>query len=62
MSSDSADIDAVNIFLEFHTDLAKENVMALIHAVNQKLQVVDIQDLSVGNEFLGYVLAISSTP
>ncbi|KAL6277568.1 hypothetical protein ACE6H2_021169 [Prunus campanulata] len=53
MSSDSADIDAVDIFLEFYSDLAKENVMALIHAVNQKLQVVDLQDLSLGNEFLG---------
>lgn len=61
MSSDSADIDAVDIFLEFYSDLAKENVMALIHAVNQKLQVVDLQDLSLGNEFLGSVLAISST-
>lgn len=52
MSIDSADIDAVDIFLESNSDLGKENVKALINAVNLKLRVVDLQDLALGNDFL----------
>ncbi|KAM1048231.1 hypothetical protein TB2_026963 [Malus domestica] len=52
MSSDSADIDAVDIFLESNSDLGKENVKTLINAVNLKLRVIDLQDLALGNDFL----------
>lgn len=52
MSSDSADIDAVDIFLKSNSDLGKANVKALINAVNLKLRVVDLQDLALGNDFL----------
>ncbi|KAK9949070.1 hypothetical protein M0R45_004614 [Rubus argutus] len=52
MSSDSSHIDAVDLFLEFHSDLGKECVVDLMHGINAKLRVVDLQDLSLGKEFL----------
>lgn len=58
MSSDSSHIDAVDLFLEFHSDLGKECVVDLMHGINAKLRVVDLQDLSLGKEFLWSVFTI----
>ncbi|PRQ48126.1 putative transcription factor WD40-like family [Rosa chinensis] len=52
MSSDSSHILAVDLFLEFHSDLGTESVVDLMNGLNAKLRVVDLQDLSLGKEFL----------
>ncbi|KAL6220356.1 hypothetical protein ACLB2K_008112 [Fragaria x ananassa] len=52
MSSDSSHIHAVDLFLEFHSDLGTESVVDLMNGINAKLRVVDLQDLSLGKEFL----------
>lgn len=58
MSSDSSHIHAVDLFLEFHSDLGTESVVDLMNGISAKLRVVDLQDLSVGKEFLRSVSRI----
>ena len=52
---DSSDIDAVDIIHESHCALNKEHVMSLLRAINLKLRIVDLQDIALVDELLGYV-------
>ncbi|KAL5753089.1 hypothetical protein ACOSQ2_023596 [Xanthoceras sorbifolium] len=51
---DSSDIDAVDILHKTLTPcfLNEEHVVSLMHAINQKLRVVDLSDMSLGNDML----------
>jgi hypothetical protein len=52
MASDSSDIDAVDILHESHCILSKENVTALLRAINLKLRIVDLLDMSLKKDEL----------
>lgn len=49
---DASEIDAVDIVNKSSCVLNGEYVSALLHAVNKKLRVVDICDISFGKDFL----------
>lgn len=50
-----SDIDIVDIRDKSSCTLDAENALSLMRAANQKLRVVDLQDLSFGNEFCRYI-------
>ncbi|KAL7236482.1 hypothetical protein ACSBR1_019722 [Camellia fascicularis] len=52
MEIDTSEINAVDIFHDSSCDLNGEYVLLLLRAINQKLRVVDLRDLSFGKEFL----------
>lgn len=57
----SSEIDVVDILHESQSVLVNgESVVSLIRAVGQKLRIVDLQDLSFGEDFLLYVSVIFS--
>lgn len=60
LSSNSSDIDAVDILHESPSDLNEEYVMPLLWAINLKLRVVDLRDMSLEEDFLRLVLSLSS--
>lgn len=49
---DVSEIDAVDILQKSICSLEAESVLLLLHAVNQKLRVVDLQDRTFGKDFL----------
>ncbi|KAL3843875.1 hypothetical protein ACJIZ3_001278 [Penstemon smallii] len=49
---DTSEIDAVDMINRSSCALSGENVSPLLHAVNKKLRVVDIRDISFGKDFL----------
>ncbi|KAG8368453.1 hypothetical protein BUALT_Bualt15G0047000 [Buddleja alternifolia] len=49
---DSSEIDAVDMVNRSSCVLSGEYVSPLLHAVNEKLRVVDIRDISFGKDFL----------
>ncbi|KAL6952385.1 hypothetical protein U1Q18_039176 [Sarracenia purpurea var. burkii] len=49
---DSSEIDAVDIIHESHCTLNKELVMSLLRAIKLKLRIVDLQDISLVDDFL----------
>lgn len=49
---DVSEIDAVDLVNRSSCGLSVEYVSPLLHAVNKKLQVVDIRDISFGKDFL----------
>ncbi|PIA33042.1 hypothetical protein AQUCO_04200058v1 [Aquilegia coerulea] len=49
---DASEIDAVDILHGSSCILNGEHVLSLMRAVNQKLQIVDLHDLSFGGDFL----------
>lgn len=49
---DVSEIDAVDIVNRSSCGLSPEYVLDLMHAVNNKLRVVDIRDISFGRDFL----------
>lgn len=57
MASDCSDIDAVDILHESHCVLSKENITALLRAINLKLRIVDLLDMSL-KDMLWSVLVI----
>lgn len=60
---DASEIDAVNMVNRSSCVLSGEYVSSLLHAVNKKLRVVDICDISFGKDFLLYVvLPFNSVP
>lgn len=58
MATDSSEIDAVDILHESQCVLSKENVTALMNAINQKLRIVDFLDISLEKDVLWSVLVI----
>ncbi|PON66700.1 WD repeat containing protein [Parasponia andersonii] len=52
MALESSDIDAIDILQESHGSLSEENLMALMRAVDLKLRVVDLQEMSLTKELL----------
>lgn len=52
MEIDASEIDAVDIFNESSCVLNGEYALSLMRAINQKLRIVDLQDLSLGKDFL----------
>ncbi|KAK9092882.1 hypothetical protein Syun_027793 [Stephania yunnanensis] len=50
----SYEIDAIDIINESPFVLKRENVMSLMRTANQKLRVMDINDSSLGKDFLRY--------
>lgn len=59
---DVSEIDAVDLVNRSSCGLSVEYVSPLLHAVNKKLQVVDIRDISFGKDFLLYVVLTFSIP
>lgn len=49
---DVSEIDAVDMVNKASCGLSVENVSPLLHAVNKKLRLVDIRDISFGRDFL----------
>ncbi|KAK1439956.1 hypothetical protein QVD17_05781 [Tagetes erecta] len=49
---DISEIDSVDILQKSKCSLEGDSVLLLLHAVNQKLRVVDIQDRTFGKDFL----------
>lgn len=60
MEIDASEIDAVDILHKSSCFLNGEYVLSLLRAINQKLRVVDLQDMSFGKDFLLYVMEPSS--
>jgi hypothetical protein len=58
MASDCSDIDAVDILHESHCVLSKENITALLRAINLKLRIVDLLDMSLKKDVVWSVLVI----
>lgn len=56
MEIDSSEIDAVDMINRSSCILSGESVSSLLRAVNKKLQVVDVRDISFGKDFLLYVV------
>ncbi|KAK7269900.1 hypothetical protein RIF29_22697 [Crotalaria pallida] len=52
MNLDTSEIEAVDLRSESTCALNGEYALSLMHAINQKLRVVDLQDLSFGKDFL----------
>ncbi|KAM7482443.1 hypothetical protein LguiB_007026 [Lonicera macranthoides] len=52
MEIDASEIDAVDILQKSSCFLNGEYVLSLLRAINQKLRVVDLQDMSFGKDFL----------
>ncbi|XP_061373865.1 protein DWD HYPERSENSITIVE TO UV-B 1 isoform X2 [Gastrolobium bilobum] len=52
MNLDTSEIEAVDVRSESSCVLNGEYALSLMRAINQKLQVVDLQDLSFGKDFL----------
>lgn len=57
---DSSDIDAVDIIHRAPCCLKKEEIMSLMHAINQKLQLVDLGQMALTNDILRFVLFLPS--
>ncbi|XP_076941361.1 protein DWD HYPERSENSITIVE TO UV-B 1-like, partial [Bidens hawaiensis] len=49
---DISEIDSVDILQKSTCSLEGDSVLSLLHAVDQKLQVVDLQDRKLGRDFL----------
>ncbi|XP_076941365.1 protein DWD HYPERSENSITIVE TO UV-B 1-like [Bidens hawaiensis] len=49
---DISEIDSVDILQNSRCSLEGSSVLSLLHAVNQKLRVVDLQDKKLGKDFL----------
>ncbi|XP_054786816.1 protein DWD HYPERSENSITIVE TO UV-B 1 isoform X2 [Prosopis cineraria] len=52
MNLDTSEIEAVDLRNESTSELNGEYALSLMRAINQKLRVVDLQDLSFGKDFL----------
>ncbi|KAK7343506.1 hypothetical protein VNO77_12292 [Canavalia gladiata] len=52
MNLDASEIEAVDVRNESSCVLNGESALSLMRAINQKLRVVDLQDLSFGKDFL----------
>lgn len=52
------DVHAVNILSKSPCVLNQESILSLICAASSKLQVVDLQNISVGKDILRYVLVL----
>jgi len=58
MAIDSCDIDAVDILQESHCTLSKDNITALMHAINLKLRIIDLLDMSLRKDVIWFVIVI----
>lgn len=52
---DISEIDAVDILQNSSCSLEGDSVLLLLRAVQQKLRIVDLQDKTLGRDFLLYV-------
>lgn len=57
VTGDDSDVDAVDIVHKPYSVLSGECITALMRAINFKLRVVDLQDMSLGKEFLRSVFS-----
>ncbi|XP_028780579.1 uncharacterized protein LOC114751783 [Neltuma alba] len=55
MDLDTSEIEAVDLRNESTSEINGEYALSLMRAINQKLRVVHLQDLSFGKDFLWYV-------
>lgn len=58
MNLDTSEIEAVDLRNESSSELNGEYTLSLMRAINQKLRVVDLQDLSFGKDFLRYIMVL----
>lgn len=58
MNLDTSEIEAVDVRNESSCVLKGEYALSLMRAINQKLRVVDLQDLSFGKDFLRYIMVL----
>ena len=58
MDLDNSEIEAVDVRNETSCVLSGEYALSLMRAINQKLRVVDLQDLSFGKDFLRYSMVL----
>ena len=56
MEIDVSEIEAVDIWNESSCMLNGEYALSLMRAIYQKLRMVDLQDFSLGKDFLRYVV------
>ena len=56
MNFDASEIEAVDVRNESSCVLNGEHALSLMRAVNKKLRVVHLQDLSYGKDFLRYIM------
>lgn len=49
---DLSEIDTVDILQKSSCSLDADSVLLLLHAINQKLRIVDLQDRTFGKDFL----------
>ena len=55
MKISESEIEAVDVINESSCALTGEYALLLMRSINQKLRVVDLQDLSFGKDFLRYI-------
>lgn len=55
MKISESEIDAVDVLNESSCALTGEYALLLMQSIKQKLRVVDLQDLSLGMDFLRYI-------
>lgn len=58
MNLDASEIEAVDVRNESSCLLNGECAFSLLRAINQKLRVVELQDVSFGNDFLRYIIVL----
>ncbi len=58
MAAESSEINAVDILHESNCALSEENITALMHAINLKLRIVDLLDMSLTKDVLWFVIVI----
>lgn len=58
MNLDTSEIEAVDVRNESSCVLNGEYALSLMRAINQKLRVVELQDVSFGKDFLRYIMVL----
>lgn len=58
MNLDTSEIEAVDVRNESSCVLNGEYVLSLMRAINQKLRVVKLKDVSFGKDFVRYIMVL----
>lgn len=58
MNLDTSEIEVVDVRNETPCVLNGEYALSLMHAINQKLRVVELLDVSFGKDFLRYITVL----
>jgi hypothetical protein len=57
-SLDTTEVEAVDVHNESPCVLSGEYVLSLMHAVKQKLRIVELRDMSFAKDFVRYVMML----